>query len=132
MVEEAVKKARDEGSRVYQKGDEMMTLDTCESTAKKYQAWVNNRVAALLLAIEKTKACDELSLLKHEFFLDEIEHHFMDGHAGSRVGRAFQYLRRYLKHDPSAKAGHRRGALKMLGVIYGQLGFDGRKILAAA
>ncbi len=110
----------------------MMTIDACESTAKKYEAWVNNRVAALLLAIERTKVCNDQNLLRHEFFLDEIEHHFVDGNAGGRVGRAFQYLRRYLKDYPQVKASHRRGALKMLGIIYGQLGFDGRKILAAA
>jgi len=109
----------------------MMTLDTCKNTAKKYKAWVNNRVAALLLAIERTKAGNDESLIRHEFFLDEIEHHFVDGNAGGRVGRAFQYLRRYLKDYPLMKAGHRKGALKMLGIIYGQLGFDGRKILAA-
>jgi hypothetical protein len=55
----------------------------------------------------------------------------MDSHAGYKVWRAFNYLKRFLKSDLGIKPGHRKGALRMLGLIYERLGFDGRNILAA-
>ncbi len=107
----------------------MISLDEHESVDKKYQAWVNNKIQVLTLTIQRNQARDIRILLKHEFFLEEIEHHFMDCHAGHRVWRGFLHLKRYLRNCPHAKTTHRRGALKMLGLIYGELGFDERKIL---
>ena len=107
----------------------MISLDEVEPVGKKYQAWVNNKVQALTLTIQRNRVRDIQSLLKHEFFLEEIEHHFMDCQAGHRVWRAFHYLKRYLRNCPHEKANHRKSALKMLGLIYGELGFDERKIL---
>lgn len=109
----------------------MIILNEPENTAKMYRAWVNNRVSALLLTIQRSEMKDMELSLKHEFFLEEIEHHFVDSHAGVRVWRAFNYLRRYLKCDSDAKASHRIGALRMLGLIYERLGFDGKKIFAS-
>ncbi len=110
----------------------MMSLDELEPAEKRYRAWVNNKVQALTLTIQTNRVNNIHSLLKHEFFLEEVEHHFMDSHAGHRVWRAFLYLKRYLKLYPHARANHQKGAMKMLELIYGQLGFDGRKISSTA
>ena len=107
----------------------MISLNEREPIGKKYQAWVNNKVQVLTLTIQRDQIRDAHSLLKHEFFLEEIEHHFIDSHAGRRVWRAFDYLKRYLRHCSHTKTNHRKGALKMLSLIYGELGFDERKIV---
>lgn len=107
----------------------MMSLDELEPAGKKYHAWVNNRVQSLTLTIQARTTKDLEILLKHKFFLEEIEHHFMHSHADRRVWKTFYYLKRYLKNLPHTKVNHQRSALKMLAFIYDRLGFDGRKIL---
>ena len=109
----------------------MICLDEMEPAEQRYRAWVNNKVLALYLTIDRNRPREIHCLQKHEFFLEEIEHHFMDSHAGYKVWRAFNYLKRFLKRDLDTKASHRKGALRMLGLIYERLGFDGRKILSS-
>ncbi len=102
---------------------------TGENTEKRYSAWVNNKVMALMLAIQSNKTRDSRSILKHEFFLEEIEHHFVDCHANSKVWRAFSYLKRYLRTYPQGTANHQKTALRMLRLIYEELGFQGTRIV---
>ena len=109
----------------------MISIDEMEPAEMRYRAWVNNKVLALYLTIDRNRPREIQCLLKHEFFLEEIEHHFMDSHAGYRIWRAFNYLKCFLKSDAYTKVIHRKGALRMLGLIYERLGFDGKKILSS-
>jgi len=128
VVEAKNKKASHEIKKNHQTGDKMMSLDGLEPAEKRYRAWVNNKVTVLIWVIERNKPRDSRSMLKHEFFLEEIEHHFMDCHASYRAWRAFRYLRGYLKSYPHAKVNHQRTALAMLRLIYEELGFSGQRI----
>jgi hypothetical protein len=94
-----------------------------ENGEKRYQAWVHNKIMALAWLIQRNKSKDKRGLLRHEFFLDEIEHHFMDCDAECKVWKAFRYLRLYLRTYPQKKLRHRDKALEMLELVYERLGF---------
>lgn len=100
----------------------MIAPNELELAGKRYQAWVNNKVQALSLTIQVNRVHHGHGFLKHEFFLEEIEHHFIDSHARYKVWRAFRYLKQYLKTYPHGKANHQKTALAMLGFIYDRLG----------
>lgn len=102
----------------------METLNQVEDGERRYQAWVHNKMMALAWLIQRNKPRDKRGLLRHEFFLDEIEHHFMDCDAGYKVWEAFRYLRLYLRTYPQKKARHRDKALEMLELVYERLGFE--------
>lgn len=101
----------------------MKTLDQMESGEKRYQAWIHNKIMTLAWLIQRNKPKDKNGLLRHQFFLDEIEHHFMDCYAECKVWYAFRYLRLYLKTYPHSKSRRVETALKMLELIYEKLGF---------
>lgn len=114
----------------------MEAVDVFGDSKSRYEAWVNNRVMALSMTIQVNKRRVERSLLRHEFFLDEIEHHFINCYSGKKVWNAFRYLRLYLRSYPHMKPRHQQKALEMLDRIYTTLGFekgrisgDGRRVL---
>lgn len=109
----------------------MIDIDLHETPEKRYQAWIRNKFLVLSLTIQGNRPKEKSSLLKHEFILEEIEHHFMDSHAGNRIWRAFRYLKQYLKTYPHIEAKRRKPALIMLWFIYDRLGFDGSKLRSA-
>ncbi len=109
----------------------MIDLDEFETPGKRYRAWVNNRMMVLAWDLKRNRAKDSHTLLKHAFFLEELEHHFMDCHAEPRIWRAFYYLQLYLAAYPQVKWGRVETAMKMLGLIYERLGFQGCKIFEA-
>ena len=63
-------------------------------------------------------------MLRIEFFLDDLEHHYIDSHAEKPVRDAFRYLRRFLKIYPQVKPEHACRAFQMVGRIYGALGLN--------
>lgn len=99
-----------------------------ETAEQRYKAWVNNKIMALIWVIERNAHRDLTAILKHVFFLEEIEHHFMDCHADYRVWRAFRYLKAYLRTYPHKKLIRQHTAFAMLRIIYEKLGFSGQKI----
>src|SRR3989338_6153942 len=96
-----------------------------QDVSSRWMGWVNNRMTMLIWDLQRNRLKDRRLLLKHEFFLEDLEHHFMDCHAEPKIWKAFCYLQRYLKTYPQAKPAHVKKALKMLSLIYEQLGFEG-------
>ncbi len=108
----------------------MKNQDAAAVAETRYRAWVNNKVAGLIWTIQRGGEGDERGFLRHLFFLDEIEHHFIDSHARRAVWRALDYLRRYFNAEAGSKDRHRGKALEMVSLIYEELGLEVRKVRA--
>ena len=88
----------------------------------RFHGWFNNRMCLLLMMIENVKPRDLRSIFKLEFFLDDIEHHFIPTHSSRYVWGAFRYLKRFLRLYPRIKTRHLAVALKMTFRIYEAVG----------
>ncbi len=76
-------------------------LESEKETEALFRAWFNNRMTVLLILIHHIRQRDPRMILKIDFFLTDIEHHFVDSHAGEPYRYAFSYLHRYLKVYPA-------------------------------
>lgn len=105
------------------------------NVAVRFHGWFNNRMCLLLMMIENVKPRDLRSIFKLEFFLDDIEHHFVPTHSPRYVWGAFRYLKRFLRLYPRIKTRHLVVALKMTARIYEAVGmpvpaFENKKTLS--
>ena len=106
----------------------MDNLEHSIEIENRYKAWVNNKIMILSLIISTDKVRNQDVLLRNEFFLEELEHHFMGIDVDKSVWRAFSYLKKYLKKFPHSSLRQRHIAIEMLALIYQELGFDCRNI----
>lgn len=101
----------------------METLESEKETGALFRAWFNNRMTVLLILIHHIQQRDPRMILKIDFFLTDIEHHFVDSHAGKPYRYAFSYLHRYLKVYPAVTYKGSHKAVEMVRRIYEALGF---------
>lgn len=87
-----------------------------------FEAWFNNRMTVILMAIQCPRSKNPESAAKTRFFLEDIEHHYVDPHAPKAVRNAFRYLRRYFAVYPNACREHSEEATEMVERIYEALG----------
>ena len=99
---------------------------TPERYKELFQGWFNNRMILLTMAIERPKAKTAEALLRMNFFLEDIEHHYIDSHAPKPVWDAFRYLRRFFKIYPRVEQKQSGRALEMIGRIYEAVGLEFR------
>lgn len=57
-----------------------------------FRAWFNNRMTVILMLMQHSRLRDSRTMMKIEFFLNDIEHHFVDSHAPKHLWDAFRYL----------------------------------------
>jgi hypothetical protein len=87
------------------------------------RAWVNNKMAILLMRMQYVKTCDPEAMRKTAFFLEEIEHHFISTDAPKLTRNAFRYLKRYLSVYPYVTKKHCERAFQMIVRIYQAIGY---------
>lgn len=87
-----------------------------------FSGWFNNRMAIILMAIQHLKRKDAQAILRIEFFLEDVEHHFTDSHAPKWVRNAFRYLKSYFKVYPEVTLWQSYRAVEMIARIYESLG----------
>lgn len=99
------------------------TNELSDSEAKGlFLGWLNNRMGMILMAIQCIKAKEQSTLAHFEFFLHDLEHHFL---AGDRsLSEAFRYLRRYFRVYPNVTLAQSRKALEKVKEIYNAFGLE--------
>lgn len=89
-----------------------------------FLSWFNNHMALIVMALEYVRRRQPGFLMKVEFFLHGIEHHYLRPSRDKFVTDAFRYLRRYFKVYPNVKIEHSQRAFEMVGRIYAALGLE--------
>lgn len=87
-------------------------------------AWINNRMFPILALMQLIHETDPSVLAQAQFFLTDIEHHFMRTDIPVPVGQAFRYLSCYLGVYPNVSIEDSRRAIAMIKRIYEALGIE--------
>lgn len=90
----------------------------------QFSAYVNNRMNILLMWIQCIKHRDLSATKQHlRFFLQDMEHHFVDPYAGKKTRNAFRWIHAYVRIYPNiSKKDRTQKAYEMIGRIYDSLG----------
>ncbi|HNV86707.1 MAG TPA: hypothetical protein PKL97_07065 [Candidatus Omnitrophota bacterium] len=91
-----------------------------------FDGWFNNHMMILLMAIQMPGKMAAEMRGNVGFFLDDLEHHYVDSRAGKNVWDAFRWFRAYLRVYPDFTRDYSRRALEMMGRIYGAMGRESR------
>jgi len=83
-----------------------------------FVGWFNNRMMVILMLIQDIRPRESRSMLRAEFFLEEIERHFISPSADRTARNAFRWMRRYLKIYPAVTKEHSKRALDKVSQIY--------------
>lgn len=91
----------------------------------QFQAYVNNRMNILVMWVQHMKLREINTAKQHlEFFLYDMEHHFVDPYAGREIRNAFRWLKVYVRIYPEVFRKNRaQRAYEMIASIYDALGF---------
>lgn len=92
---------------------------------EQFDAYVNNRLFVLIMWVRSVKQRKNTASGKQhlEFFLHDMEHHFVDPHAGKEVRDAFRWLKAYVKVYPHvSKKDKTQKAYEMIKTVYEALG----------
>lgn len=87
-----------------------------------FRGWFNNRMTVVLMVLQNPSFRPPQTMQRIEFFLEEVEHHFVDAYAPKSIRNAFRYLKRYFRIYPNVTESHCRCAIQMVGRIYQALG----------
>ena len=87
-----------------------------------FRGWFNNHMTIVLLALQNPRLRTSETIYRIRFFLQDIEHHFVDSHAPKSTRDSFRYLKRYFCIYPVVTESHCRRAIEMVGRIYQVLG----------
>ena len=87
-----------------------------------FRGWFNNHMTILLFMVQQPKPRKARTMLRIEFFIEDVEHHYIGCHGGKSVHDAFRYLKRYCKVYPAVTYRHSERAVEMVGRIYEALG----------
>ncbi len=87
-----------------------------------FKGWFNNHMTVLLMMLQNPKPRTVITVQRIEFFLHDLEHHFMPFSSSKAVWDIFRYLKRYLKVYPNVRRSHSIRAIEMVGRIYQILG----------
>jgi len=83
-----------------------------------FKGWFNNRMMVILMLMQDIRRRESRSMLRAEFFLEDVEHHFVKPSSGREIRNAFRWMRRYLKQYPQVTREHSRKALDQVSRIY--------------
>lgn len=78
-----------------------------------FLAWFQDGVRVIRKTVENPTFRDSRLLAEMEFFLGQIEHHFVGSGAPQRIWDAFRYLRCFFKASPLVRAKHVKRASEM-------------------
>jgi len=92
-----------------------------------FWGWFNNQMALLLMLIQCVRPRMPKLLLKIEFFLRDVEHHYLPPKAGASVRGAFRYLEGYFRVYPRVTREESNRAVRMVGRIYAAFGYRFRE-----
>ena len=95
-----------------------------EELQRQCLCWFNNHMTVILMAIQYIHGREAPTIAGIEFFLHDIEHHFIRIEAGQAVRHAFRYLKRYFKCYPRVTPKHSKRAVEMVRRIYSSLGLE--------
>ena len=89
-----------------------------------FRGWFNNHMTIVLMALQSPRLRTSETAFRIRFFLEDIEHHFVDSHAPKSTRDSFRYLKRYFRIYPGVTENHCRRAIEMVGGIYQVLGLE--------
>ena len=94
----------------------------------QFAAYVHNRMNILLIWIQHMSKRDITEHKRHlEFFLHDMEHHFVDPYVDKKLRVAFRWIKVYIKIYPAVfKKDRTQRAYEMVGRIYEALGIECR------
>ncbi|OGX03763.1 MAG: hypothetical protein A3G87_08510 [Omnitrophica bacterium RIFCSPLOWO2_12_FULL_50_11] len=87
------------------------------------QAWFANKMTIPILWIQSGKRIPEGSLNRIFYFLEELEHHFLD-RVGGDYSSLVEWLKEYFKRHPEVSPKERFRALKMYARIFRAFGLQ--------
>ena len=91
----------------------------------QFTAYFNNRMYILLMWIQRPKERSAESKLRLQFFLNDMEHHFVDPYVDRQTRHAFCWLKAYLKVYPIVGEKNRFViAHQMVARVYKAVGID--------
>ena len=83
-------------------------------TGAHFLAWFQDGVRVIRKTVENPTLWDSRLLAEIEFFLGQIEHHFIGSSAPQRIWDVFRYLRYYFKTSVSVRKKHVKKAIEMV------------------
>lgn len=94
----------------------------------QFAAFVHNRISILVMWIQRRTQRDITENKRHlQFFLHDMEHHFVDPHVEKRLRDAFRWIRVYIKIYPDVfKKDRKEKAYEMIRRIYEAIGIKCR------
>lgn len=87
-----------------------------------FLSWFNNNMCIFLMLIQRVTEREPKTMMRMEFFLYEIEHHYLKANVTKDVSVAFHWLRKFLTLYPDVSAKQCEKAVEMVRRIYGVVG----------
>ena len=91
-----------------------------------FKGWLNNRMAILIMLVECRKLRDPKRVLRINFFLEDLRHHYMPSNIEDSVQEAFDYLREFFNDYPAVTDQQCQKALEMVNRVYNALGYESK------
>lgn len=94
----------------------------------QFAAYVNNRMNILIMWIQHRSKLVSGDIKQHlQYFLHDMEHHFVDPHVDKNLRDAFRWLRIYIKTYPACtelKQDRKQRAFEMAARVYEAVGIS--------
>lgn len=92
----------------------------------QFNAYVHNRMNILIMWVQHLKPRDVSEAKRHlDFFLHDMEHHFVDPYAPRELRKAYQWIRAYIKVYPAVtKKDRTQKAFEMIERVYQSIGIE--------
>lgn len=89
-----------------------------------FQGWFNNQMTILLFALQSPKPLGRDAVKRLQFFLYDLEHHFLRGLQEAGVRRALRYLKCFLCAYPIVSMKHAPSVVRSVARIYEAAGLE--------
>ncbi|MCM8776387.1 MAG: hypothetical protein NC930_08610 [Candidatus Omnitrophica bacterium] len=89
-----------------------------------FRGWFNNHMTIIFMAIQSVRERDAKTMMRMQFFLQDVEHHYIRTCASRPTREAFRYLSRYFKVYPHVNGRQCRRAVEMVARIYQAIGYE--------
>lgn len=97
---------------------------TQRDTRSLFMGWFNNHMAVILMLIQRPGTRPVRVMMKIDFFLEDLEHHYIGSNATHDIHRSLGYLRDYFRHYPGVSGRQSLRALDRVGRIYEAVGLE--------
>src|SRR3989338_1509742 len=88
-----------------------------------FRGWFGNNMVILIMLLQGKNLRKETTIMRMQFFLFDLEHHFLNPRADHQIFRnEFRYLRYCLRVNPNTCVQHKERAMEMIAMIYEGLG----------